>query len=520
MLRASRRSGAVRTPSDLSALPFRVDRDRVAASPFFSRLGGVTQVVSPTGSGLLLHNRLTHSLKVAQIARGIAERLRTDPAAARLVEKLGGLDVDVVEAASLAHDLGHPPFGHLGEQVLDRLARNRFGLADGFEGNAQSFRIITTTDPGGPPVAAVSATGLDLTAAVRASVLKYPWTRLSRPRPHPRSMTVPPRGATEPADFPGTGSAKFSVYVTELDDLAQARAPFLGRIPDWQQTVEAAVMDTADDIAYAIHDLDDFHRVGVLQHATVWAELHGWRSRSIALGALSDADLAARARQPGHALEGLRRRLHLKDSWIVDDDAFDAAVSRVEREVVDSLLAVPFDGSNEAEQTVARFSTSWTSRLVAGVRVVAEPTTRSAHIVLAPQQWHDVQVLKFIHRHFVLLRPDLALHQRGQARLLTTLVEALEQWLTDRMEAARLPRRLHDLVELADQEYQALASTEPTLLAGPTGEVPAGRDAVHALARGRAVVDFVASLSDRQAVALMDALSGRSGQTWADAFVL
>ncbi|ASO20016.1 Deoxyguanosinetriphosphate triphosphohydrolase [Actinoalloteichus hoggarensis] len=515
MLRALRRSGAVRTPSDLSALPFRVDRDRVAASPFFSRLGGVTQVVSPTGSGLLLHNRLTHSLKVAQIARGIAERLIADPAAGRLVTKLGGLDVDVVEAASLAHDLGHPPFGHLGEQVLDRLARNRFGLADGFEGNAQSFRIITTTDPGGPV-----ATGLDLTAAVRASVLKYPWTRLSRPQPHPRTMSPPPRGASEPEDSPGTGSAKFSVYVTELDDLAQARAPFVGRLPNWQQTVEAAVMDTADDIAYAIHDLDDFHRVGVLQHATVWAELHGWRSRSIALGALPDADLAARARQPGHALEGLRRRLHLRDSWIVDDDAFDAAVSRVEREVVDSLLAVPFDGSTEAEQTVARFSTSWTSRLVAGVRVLAEPTTRSANIVLAPQQWHDVQVLKFIHRHFVLLRPDLALQQRGQARLLTTLVEALEQWLTDRMEAARLPRRLHDLVELAGQEYQELASTEPRLLTGPTGEVPAGRDAVYALARGRAVVDFVASLSDRQAVALMDALSGRSGQTWADALVL
>ena len=135
---------------DLAASPFRADRDRVASSPFFGRLAGVTQVVSPSGSGLLLHNRLTHSLKVAQIARAVAERLISDPDSDALLEKLGGCDPDVVEAAALAHDLGHPPFGHLGEEILDRIARNRFNLLDGFEGNAQSFRIVTTTDARGP----------------------------------------------------------------------------------------------------------------------------------------------------------------------------------------------------------------------------------------------------------------------------------------------------------------------------------------------------------------------------------
>ena len=140
--------------------------------------------------------------------------------------------------------------------------------------------------------------------------------------------------------------------------------------------------------------------------------------------------------------------------------------------------------------------------------------------MLATRQWHEVQVLKFVHRRFVLLRPDLALHQRGQARLLTTLVEELEQWLGDRREADRLPRRLHDLVELAEQEYGALASSEPAALVGATGEAPAGPDAVRALARGRAVIDFVASLTDSQAVALLDALSGRRSQLWTDAFAL
>jgi dGTPase len=515
-LREVRRSERAAGPltGDLATSPFRVDRDRVVASPFFARLGGVTQVVSASGSGLL-HNRLTHSLKVALVARAIAERLLADPTQAPLVDKLGGCDPDVVEAAGLAHDLGHPPFGHLGEQVLDRLARNRFALPDGFEGNAQSLRIVTTTDTGGP-----SAVGLDLTAAVRAAMLKYPWTRRTHPDPHPRHLDAPPRGASEPAGEPGTGSSKFSVYVTEIDDMTQARRPFDGRVASWQQTVEASVMDTADDIAYAIHDLEDFHRIGVLQHAQVAAELSAWLSKALELAAFDDAMLARHSRRPGYSLEQMRRRLHHRDAWIVDDDAFVAAVSRVRAELVDGLLGIPFDGSVEAEQAVARFSSVWTVRLTEGMSVVLDPPTRSGHVLLAPQQWHEVQVLKFVHRRFVLLRPDLALHQRGQAALLTKLVEALEQWLGDRHEANRLPRRLLDLVELAETEYRALAATDMSTLVGAVGEPPAGEHGIRELARGRAVIDFVASLTDSQAATLLDALTGHSSQPWSDAFVL
>ena len=500
--------------ADLATSPYRADRDRIVASPFFARLGGVTQVVSVSGSGLL-HNRLTHSLKVAQVARAIAERLAADADLVPLLDKLGGCDPDVVEAAALAHDLGHPPFGHLGEQVLDRIARHRFALPDGFEGNAQSFRIITTTDTRGP-----RAAGLDLTAAVRAAVLKYPWARLAGAPPHPSALPDPPRGAAEPKDAPGTGSSKFSVYVTELDDHAGARLPFAGRIPDWQQTVEASVMDNADDIAYAIHDLEDFHRIGVLQHAPVSAELGQWEADRAGFAALDDAALRSDERRPGRSLEVLRRRLHARDSWMVDDDAFGEAVSRVRAELVDSLLAVPFDGSVDAEQAFGRFSSGWTARLVAGMHVLPDPPTRSGHVLLGRTQWHEVQVLKFVHRRFVLLRPDLALYQRGQARLLTKLVEALDQWLDDRFEADRLPRRLNDLVELAHTEYSALAADHPETLIGATGEGPAGRSGVLALARGRAVIDFVASLTDTQAASLLEALSGRTAQPWSDTFVL
>jgi dGTPase len=512
--RRSRKRTATHS-GDLVSGPFRADRDRVAASPFFARLGGVTQVVSPAGSGLLLHNRLTHSLRVAQVGRAIVERLLDDPAAAALAEELGGCDADVVEAAALAHDLGHPPFGHLGEEVLDRTARHRFGLPDGFEGNAQSFRIITTTDTRGP-----AAAGLDLTAAVRAATLKYPWTRLADPEPHPREMRPGPRGAAEPTESPGTGSAKFSVYITELDDLAQARAPFACRIPGWQQTVESSVMDTADDIAYAIHDVEDFHRVGVLQHASVAAEFSGWLANADVLATVDEEGLRETPARPGFSLEQLRRRLHAKDSWIVDDDAFAAAVAAVHGELVDGLLAVPFDGSARAEQAVATFSGSWTQRLVDGVRLVREPPVRSGHLVLGVRSWHEVQVLKFTHRKFVLRRADLALHQRGQARMIGSLVEELDLWLADRHEADRLPRRLHDLVELAHAEYRELAADRPETLRGATGERQDSPDAVRALARGRAVIDFVASLTDTQAGAILDALSGRSGSLWTDAFVL
>ncbi len=462
--RAARRPGPVEAGAGLATSPFRVDRDRIAASPFFARLAGVTQVVSPAGTGLLVHNRLTHSLQVAQVARAIAER-----------SGVVGADPDVVEAAALAHDLGHPPFGHLGEQVLDRLALERLGLPDGFEGNAQSFRIVTTIDLHGP-----GGTGLDLTAAVRAAILKYPWCRRDHPDPHPSTAALPPRGGG-----PGAldaGSAKFSCYATELPDLIGARAPF-PQVGPWQQTVEAAVMDTADDIAYAIHDLEDFHRVGVLHQAGVAAELAGWRRNPDTAG-------------PGVHLEVLRRRLRDRDGWAYDDDAFAAAVDRVQAELVDGLLGVAFDGSMAAERAVAEFSARWTARLVAGVRADPEPPVRSGPVALATAQWHEVAVLKFVHQRFVLGRADLASYQRGQAIVLTALVGALSDWLADD-DAPRLPPRLHDLAELARSQGVPLEQ-----------------------ARGRAVIDYVASLTDGQATALLDTLTGRTGRLWTDAAVL
>src|SRR4051794_36592848 len=358
-LRAERLFGeSLVAPGDLALSPYRVDRDRIVSSPFFTRLGGVTQVISPGGAGLLVHNRLTHSLKVAQVGRAVAERLAADDRYRDLLDKLGGCDPDVVEAAALAHDPAPPPFGHLGERALDAIARQRFGLPDGFEGNAQSYRIVTSTEIRGETI------GLDLTAAVRAAMLKYPWTRHTYPEPHVRHLDPPPRGAAAPVADPTSGSAKFGAYSTELADMRQAREPFAGRLADWQQTAEASLMDTADDVAYAIHDVEDFHRVGVLQQGSVAAELIAWQRAAAELRVVPVEALASGAGRPGYAVELLRRDLHRKDDWVASDDAFAAAVEHVRHELVDGLLAAPFDGSIEAEQSVARFSARWTRRLI------------------------------------------------------------------------------------------------------------------------------------------------------------
>src|SRR3954454_14244326 len=145
---------------------FRTDLERIRFAQSYSRLAEVTQVVTANATSGVVHNRLTHTIKVTAVARAIAVRLlRTEER--ELLRALGGLDHVVLRAAATAHDLGPPPFGHLGERALDRLARERFGLTDGFEGNAQTFRILSELE-----VHAPGDTGLNLTAAVRAAVLK------------------------------------------------------------------------------------------------------------------------------------------------------------------------------------------------------------------------------------------------------------------------------------------------------------------------------------------------------------
>ena len=221
------------------------DRDRILYSSAFRRLGGVTQVAA-AGERHVFRNRLTHSLEVAQVARRLAEHTaKTQPNES---EALGGIEPDVVEAAALAHDLGHPPFGHVAEAELDRLVRDS-GNSDGFEGNPQSFRVVTKL-----ALRHRDFQGLNLTRATLNAILKYPWRR---------------------EVGGGLRDRKWGAYSIEADEFSWARELSAGD----SRSVEAELMDWADDIAYSVHDLDDFYRVGMIPLDRLLTNAAGERER-------------------------------------------------------------------------------------------------------------------------------------------------------------------------------------------------------------------------------------------------
>jgi dGTPase len=493
-----------RTEPDRAYAPgeseFRTDLERIRFASAFSRLADVTQVVSSMATSGVVHNRLTHTIKVTAVARAIAVRLlRTQDQ--DLLHDLGGLDHVVVQAAATAHDLGHPPFGHLGERVLDRLARMRFGLADGFDGNAQTFRVLTELEVLGP-----GDQGLNLTAATRAAVLKYPWACFSYPDPHPADWPIPPRGAGRARGT--SGAAKFSAYAIDLPQMLDALIAF-PELPPGRQSLECSVMDLADDIAYSLHDVEDFHRSGVLQFSPVSGEFRSWESGRAAFADLDDNDLVRARRQPGAGLERLRRRLSDRDEWIFDEDIFATAVGTVGEEFVDGVLATPYDGSMAADRALSAFTSRWIDHLISSVSPNPHPGVRSGYVSMDSSAWHEVSVLKFVNQYFILDRPDLAMLQRGQEQTVEHLVLAFEEWLSDRIDAGRAPRRLLDLVTAATYAYEGVAKEHPEWLGGKVSDAELAR-----MARGRGIIDFVSSLTDAQTIAFGARLGGATGLLW------
>ncbi|QTV80757.1 dGTP triphosphohydrolase [Microbacterium sp. NIBRBAC000506063] len=328
--------------------PFRQDLERIRFSSYYARLSAVTQVIGQTGAGPLVHNRLTHSLKVTAVARAIAADVAGLIASRDLPDEYV-CDPVVAQAAASAHDLGHPPFGHLGESVLDRLARESLGLLDGFEGNAQTYRIIAMLDVCHGP-----SHGLNLTAATRSAVAKYPWT--------PGVELSEPVAATLPPGLRWVNGRlsvrKYSAYFLDAEDLSHARERAHGLLP-LQQSLEGSVMDIADDIAYSVHDVDDFHRAGLLGQGAVSREFRGWIDGASSLAAIDDAELTTATGRPGVALELLRRKQLRDDPWIADAEAFRAAVHAVASDLVDGLLAESYDGSLASERALASFTSRW-----------------------------------------------------------------------------------------------------------------------------------------------------------------
>jgi dGTPase len=336
-----------------------------------------------------------------------------------------GVDAEVVEAACLAHDLGHPPFGHIGEKELDALVTDAHDN-DGFEGNAQSFRIVTKL-----AVRFQQVPGLNLTRATLNACLKYPWLR---------------------DRHDAKKKSKWSAYLCEQDELVWAREG----IADGVQSPEAHLMDWADDIAYSVHDLEDFHRCSAIP----WTQI------------VEDGETRAK----------LVRRA--KDSWFGAPDGANSKLESAYDALFEFLapfvdfLAWPYEGTREQRQQLR----SLTSILIDRYLRAAKLVEGGSGVEISEEEVLEVKILKQITREYILSNPSLVAQQRGQQRIIRFLFNEI----MDSIEKAKpqapsfLPRRLADLWTLSGGSHARFAC------------------------------DCVSSLTEREANALFARLAGTS----------
>ena len=335
---------------------FERDRARVIHSSGFRRLAAKTQVLSPAASNDSARNRLTHSLEVAQIGRELAASL--------------GLDRDVVDAACLTHDLGHPPFGHNGERALAEWAAD----VGGFEGNAQTLRLLTRLEskrfaPNGESV------GLNLTRATLDASCKYPWS-LSEAEP---------------------GTAKFGYYADDAPIFEWLRRGAPGRV----KCAEAQAMDLSDDIAYSVHDFEDAIMGDYIDpliltsrsgHDSLIADVAEWAGGSFTRDELDEA----------------YARIAATPTWLTS-----------------------WDGSRRDEARLKNFTSDMIGRfaraaIVATRESAAGPFGRySAGIVVPREISSEIAVLKGIVGAFVMASGHRQPTYRRQRALLAELLDAL-----------------------------------------------------------------------------------------------
>ena len=233
-----------RTHPDEYRNPFQIDRDRIIHSSAFRRLQNKTQVFL-SGEYDFYRTRLTHSIEVAQIGRSICASLARQSG---LLDEDGGIDADLVECACLAHDLGHPPFGHTGERTLHRL----MAPYGGFEGNAQTLRLLTQT------LFNEGREGMNPTRALLDAILKYKTLQAETPEAKNHYLY---NDQERWLDFTLGGQA----FPAELTP---------GKVRNQFRSIECQIMDWADDTAYSLNDIADGIHAGFITVTRLeqWAE--------------------------------------------------------------------------------------------------------------------------------------------------------------------------------------------------------------------------------------------------------
>lgn len=415
------------------------DRDRVLYSAHFARLAEITQVISPE-HGYVFHNRLTHSLKVAQLARRVAQRILEDNETKR--SALQDLP-DVVEAAALAHDLGHPPFGHASEVELNKLVQDA-GLQDGFEGNAQSFRIITRLatsdaltlrDAGKDEEYEDSVPGLNWTRQCLDSVLKYPWGFGENPQ----------------------HANKWGFYESEREIFDWTR----GDQPKLRRSLGAEIIDWADDITYAIHDLLDFFRSG-----------------RIPIDRLK--------RDKIEYLRFFNGILERRPEWVKDEDEYAEALSNL----IADFPFYPerrFRDSNENHMRLHLFATSLIRPFVQAITYTPGGEPSKPVVRIDPLARRQVDILKQFTWHYIILNQDLALPQAGQRKAVRTVFRKL-----------LLAARKRDL-------HLFPAATQDSLRSDQVWDSITG---VKNLEEVRLVADYVSGMTEKELIRVFRTMEG------------
>jgi dGTPase len=424
-----------------SRTPTQRDRDRILHSEALRRLANVTQVVNPS-EGHVFHNRLTHTLKVAQIAQRLAEKLvaqQPDLAAAL------NLDPHATEAAALAHDLGHPPFGHVAERELDRLLVTE-GFLEGFEGNPQSFRILTKLER-----RSQEPYGLNLTRATLNAVVKYPRLRESS----------------------GQWNRKWGAYSSEKQVFEWVRAYSQHQ----QRSLEAEIMDWADDIAFSVHDVEDFYRAGLIPPIIFSKE-----ASTSELDIYFD-EVLSKLERGGKQTEGTITRGDLRSIF-----------GRIR-------LLLPFEEPYRNTQKSygnLRFITSaLIDRYINGLKIASNalhnPEAKTVEIN-DEYRW-EIRLLKALTWRYVIHNRALATQQSGKRTIIRELFRIFKEALNsgDDEEKFILPE---------DYETQ-LQSIKEDLRNDYDGD-----DALEKSAKARLIGDIISSLTDNEALTMYKRFSG------------